>query len=229
MHYSNKESFNMKRLTAPTRIVIVDDHPMMRDGLAMRISSQSDWEVCGEAATEDEAFELVKQNCPDVVIIDIALKSGNGIELVKRIKSHNPSAKMLVVSAFQESLYAERALRAGAHGYLNKQETNDKVIEALRVVIKGERYISDELTKRMVSQALGKRSDTHDPMELLTDRELEIFRLIGSGLTTGAIAEQLYLSTHTIDTHRENIKRKLGAKTGAELSRLAIQFMLESV
>ncbi len=219
----------MKRLLAPTRILIVDDHPMMRDGLAMRISSQADLEVCGEAATEDEAFELVKQVGPDVIIIDIALKNGNGIELVKRVKSLNSQAKMLVVSAFQESLYAERAMRAGAHGYLNKQESNDKVIDAIRVVIQGERYMSVEMTQRMVSQALGKRSETQDPMELLTDRELEIFRLIGGGVTTGAIAEQLFLSTHTIDTHRENIKRKLGAKTGAELSRLAVLFMLESL
>ncbi len=219
----------MKRLLASSRIVIVDDHPLMRDGLALRISAQADLEVCGEAATEDEAFDLVKSLSPDVVIIDIALKCGNGIELVKRIRALNPVVKMLVVSAFQESLYAERALRAGAHGYLNKQETNDKVIDAIRTVIKGERYMSAELTQRMVSQALGKRSDTQDPVELLTDRELEIFRLIGAGVTTGAIAEQLFLSTHTIDTHRENIKRKLNAKTGSELSRLAIQSMLENV
>lgn len=219
----------MKKLLAPTRIVIVDDHPMMRDGLTMRISSHSDLEVCGEAATEDEAFELVKKVCPDLVIVDIALREGNGIELIKRIKSLNSAAKMLVVSAFQESLYAERAMRAGAHGYLNKQETNEKVIEAIRLLIQGGRYMSAEMTQRMVSQALGKRSETQDPMELLTDRELEIYRLIGTGVTTGAIAEQLFLSTHTIDTHRENIKRKMGAKTGAELSRMAIQFMLESV
>jgi DNA-binding NarL/FixJ family response regulator len=219
----------MKTLLAPVRIVIVDDHPMMRDGLALRISAHANWEVCGEAATEDEGLELVKQLCPDVVIIDVALKAGNGIELVKRIKLLNSTAKLLVVSAFHESLYAERALRAGAHGYLNKQETNDHLIEAVRIVIKGERYMSLALTQRMVAQALGKRSENQDPRELLTDRELEIFRLIGSGLKTSAIADQLFLSTHTIDTHRENIKRKLGAKTGAELSRLAIQSMLESI
>jgi DNA-binding NarL/FixJ family response regulator len=219
MYYSKNGSMNMnmKSLLAPVRIVIVDDHPMMRDGLTLRISSQP------------EAFELVKQVCPDVVIIDIALKCGNGIELVKRVKSLNPAVKMLVISAFQESLYAERSMRAGAHGYINKQETNEKVIEAVRTVIKGERYMSAELTQRMVSQALEKRGETQDPIELLTDRELEIFRLIGAGVTTGAIAEQLFLSTHTIDTHRENMKRKLGAKTGAELTRMAIQAMLESV
>ena len=202
---------------------------MMRDGLAMRISSQADMEVCGEAATEDEALELVKQLCPDLVLIDISLKTGNGIELIKRIKASHSAVKMLVVSAFQESLYAERALRAGAHGYLNKQESNEKLIEAIRTVLKGERYASEALTQRLFAQALGKRSETQDPIELLTDRELEIFRLIGAGVTTGAIADQLFLSTHTIDTHRENIKRKLNAKNGAELSRLAIQSMLENV
>jgi DNA-binding NarL/FixJ family response regulator len=208
--------------------MIVDDHPMMRDGLALRISSQTDMQVCGEAATEDEAFELAKQLSPDLVLIDISLKSGSGIELVKRIKTLNASIKMLMVSAFQESLYAERAMRAGALGYLNKQESNEKLIDAIRTVIKGERYVSDELTQRLLAQALGNRSEIQDPIEKLTDRELEIFRLIGAGVPTGTIAEQLFLSTHTIDTHRENIKRKLGSKNGAELSRQAIQAMLES-
>jgi DNA-binding NarL/FixJ family response regulator len=207
--------------------MIVDDHPMMRDGLAMRISSQDDLVVCGEAATEEEAIELVKQLSPDLILIDISLKSGNGIELVKRVRLLNATTKMLVVSAFQESLYAERALRAGALGYLNKQETNEKLIEAIRTVLQGERYVSAETTQRLVSLALGKHSITDDPLESLTDRELEIFRLIGAGVSTSAIADRLFLSTHTVDTHRENIKKKLGAKTGAELNRQAIQSMLE--
>jgi DNA-binding NarL/FixJ family response regulator len=227
MYRSNNKGCIMKKLLAPSRIIIVDDHPLMRDGLALRISSQVDLEVCGEAATEDEAFELVKQICPDLAIVDISLKSGNGIELVKRVKSLGSSTKMLVVSTYPESLYAERAMRAGAMGYLNKQETNEKLIAAIRVVLSGERYASAEMTQRLLAQALGKRSETQDPIELLTDRELEIYRLIGAGATTGAIAEQLSLSTHTIDTHRENIKRKLGCKTGAELSRQAMQSMLE--
>lgn len=217
----------MKKLQTCARIMIVDDHPMMRDGLTMRISSQADMEVCGEAATEDDAVELVKQISPDLVVVDISLQGGNGIELIKRIKALNPTVKMLVVSAFQESLYAERAMRAGALGYLNKQESNEKLIHAIRTVMKGERYASVELTQRLVAQALGKRNETQSPIEQLTDRELEIFRLIGTGVSTGAIAEQLFLSTHTIDTHRENIKRKLGAKSGAELNRLAIQAVLE--
>lgn len=215
-------------MQAPSRIMIVDDHPLMRDGLSLRITSQDDLDVCGEASTEDEAYELVKQTCPDLVLVDISLKCGNGIELVKRIKSLGTSTRMLVVSTYPESLYAERAMRAGAMGYLNKQETNDKLIEAIRIVLSGERFASAEMTQRFLAMALGKRSETQDSLELLSDRELEVYRLIGAGFTTGSIAEQLFLSTHTIDTHRENIKRKLGCKTGAELSRQAMQSMLES-
>jgi DNA-binding NarL/FixJ family response regulator len=218
----------MKKFRAKSRIMIVDDHPMMRDGLTMRISSQDDMEVCGEAATENTAVELIRQLCPDLVLIDISLKEGNGIELVKRIRLLNAATKMLVVSTFEESLYAERALRAGALGYLNKNESNEKLIEAIRTVLRGDRYVSAETTQRLVSQALGKRAVMDDPLETLTDRELEVFRLIGLGVTTSAIADQLFLSTHTVDTHRENIKKKLGAKTGAELNRQAIQSMLEN-
>ncbi|MFN9714435.1 MAG: response regulator [Planctomycetota bacterium] len=218
----------MKKFKAKSRIMIVDDHPMMRDGLNMRISSQDDMEVCGEAATENAAVELVRQFCPDLVLIDISLKEGNGIELVKRIRLLNATTKMLVVSTFEESLYAERALRAGALGYLNKNESNEKLIEAIRTVLRGDRYVSAETTQRLVSQALGKRDVMDDPLETLTDRELEIFRLIGAGVSTSAIADQLFLSTHTVDSHRENIKKKLGAKTAAELNRQAIQAMLEN-
>lgn len=217
----------MNKLRAKSRIMIVDDHPLIRDGLRMKITLQDDLIVCGEATTEETAVELVKQLCPDLVLIDISLIGGNGIELVKRVRVLNRTIKMLVVSTFHESLYGERALRAGALGYLNKQESNEKLIEAIRTVLKGDRYVSAEATQRLVSQALGNRAVTDDPLEALTDRELEIFRLIGAGVSTSAIAEQLFLSIHTIDSHRENIKKKLGAKSGSELNRQAIQFMLE--
>lgn len=218
----------MANVLSPAKILIVDDHSMVREGLRLRISAFPDLDVCGEASTEDEAIELVKQTNPNLVIVDISLKCGHGIELIKRIKSIAPHVKMLVSFGFQESLYAERALRAGALGYLNKQDSGEKVIEAIRTVLSGERYISAEITQRLVCQALGNRADSTDPIDLLTDRELEVFRMIGNGKTSGAIAEQLLLSTHTIDTHRENIKRKLGVKNAAELSRYAVQFFLES-
>lgn len=211
-----------------TKILIVDDHPSVREGLALRISLHADLEVCGEAETEDQALGLVKQTSPDLVLVDVSLKSGHGIELIKRIRTLDPAIKMLVISGFQESLYAERALRAGALGYLNKQESNEKMIEAIRTVLAGERFLSPEMSRRLINQALGASDATKTPIENLTDRELEIFRMIGEGLTTSAIANRLFLSTHTIDTHRENIKRKLAVSTAAELSRAAVQWLLEN-
>lgn len=218
----------MGKCVSPARIMIVDDHSMVREGLRLRISAFSELEVCGEATTEDEAMELIPKINPHLIIVDISLKSGHGIELIKRVHAKYPKIKMLVASGFQESLYAERALRAGALGYLNKQDSGEKVIEAIQTVLRGERFVSDEITKKLVAQALGNRADLADPMELLTDRELEIFRMIGSGQTSGAIANELMLSNHTIDTHRENIKRKLGFKNAAELTRRAVQFLLEN-
>ncbi len=218
----------MGKCVSPARIMIVDDHSMVREGLRLRISAYPDLEVCGEATTEDEAIELIPKTNPHLIIVDISLKSGHGIELIKRVHSKYPKIKMLVASGFQESLYAERALRAGALGYLNKQDSGEKVIEAIQTVLRGERFVSDEITKKLVAQALGNRADLADPMELLTDRELEIFRMIGNGQTSGAIANELMLSNHTIDTHRENIKRKLGFKNAAELTRRAVQFLLEN-
>jgi len=213
---------------SPVKILIVDDHPSVREGLALRISLHSDLEVCGEAETEDEALALVKKTEPDLVLVDISLKSGHGIELIKRIRSLDPAIKMLVISGYQESLYAERAFRAGALGYLNKQESNEKMIEAIRTVLAGERFLGPEISRRLINQALGASDVIKTPVEQLTDRELEVFRLIGEGLTTSAIANRLFLSTHTIDTHRENIKRKLAVGNAAELSRAAVQWRLEN-
>lgn len=218
----------MSKRLAPARILIVDDHPLVREALATRIALQPEMEVCGEAATEDEALGLVGQNCPDLVLVDISLKSGHGIELVKQIKRLHPAVKTLVVSGFQESLYAERALRAGALGYLNKQESNESVIDAIRTVLRGERFVSADVSRRLINQALGGADAAKPPIDRLSDRELEIFRMVGEGLTSGMIAGRLFLSPHTIDTHRENIKRKLGLTNAAELSRAAVQWLLEN-
>ena|SRR6476620_618443 len=201
---------------------------MVREGLTMRISTQPDLAVCGEAATEEEALSRVQQTSPDLVIVDISLKSGHGLEVIKQVKSRYPAVKMLVLSGYQESLYAERALRAGALGYLNKQESNDKVLDAIRTVLRGQRYISPEIAQRLVAQALGDTNETQAPIECLTNRELEIFRMVGEGMTSGAIANSLFLSTHTIDTHRENIKRKLNLKNAGELTRAAVRWVLEN-
>ena len=216
----------MTSKSAPWRIMIVDDHELVRDGLALRIGLYPDLMVCGQAAGEEEALSRIKELSPDLVLVDISLKEGHGLDLVKRIRSLDGTIKLLVISGFDESLYAERALRAGALGYLCKQESNDKLIEAIRTVLSGHRYVSTALAQRLVDQAYGTAGLDKSPLETLTTREMEIFRLIGSGLTTGAIAARLNISPHTIDTHRENIKKKLGAKNAGELSLAAVQWVM---
>ncbi len=212
-----------------TGILVVDDHPLVREGLAARISPQPDMEICGEADSVASALEQVAATSPDVCLIDVQLVDSHGIDLIKEIHGRFPSIKMLVVSAFDESLYAERALRAGAHGYINKRELQDNILVALRTVIDGQRYLSPKMTQQLVGQLVGsKESIEADPIQRLSDRELEIFQLIGHGNTSGAIARQLHLSPHTIDTHREKIKRKLDLKNAAELQRAATQWMLEN-
>jgi len=216
-----------RSLNRRARILIVDDHPMMRRGLAAEISAESDLEVCGQAENVNDALAKIEETSPDLATIDIALKEGHGIDLVKQIKSRFPSVKMLVISNYQESLYAERALRAGALGYLNKQETGEKIFDAIRTVLAGERYLSKEMTRRLISQAVGATDATASPVETLSDRELEVFRLIGEGMASAAIARRLHLSPNTVDTHRENIKKKLNVKNANEVQREAIQWMLE--
>jgi DNA-binding NarL/FixJ family response regulator len=219
----------IRTLKRRARILIVDDHPMMRIGLAAQISDEPDLEVCGQAEDVNDALAATNSTRPDLAIIDIALKEGHGIDLVKEIKSRFPHVKMLALSAYPESLYAERALRAGALGYLNKQETGEKIFQAIRTVLAGDRYVSPEMTRRLVDQAIGAADPAQSsPVATLSDRELEIFRLIGQGLTTGAIARRLHISTHTVDTHREKMKRKLNARNAAELSRQAVRWVLEN-
>jgi DNA-binding NarL/FixJ family response regulator len=213
---------------SPTRILIVDDHPLVRDGLAFRIGLQPGMSVVARAEGQDDALALLRDHPIDVALVDISLKTGNGIELIKRIRAMYPSVKILVLSGFDESLYGERSLRAGAMGYLHKQESSEKLIDALTSIIRGRRYVSPALADRLVTQALADRTDTPSVVDTLSDRELQIFRMIGDGLTTGNIAQRLHVSTHTIDTHRENLKKKLGVSNAAELNRKAVQWVLEN-
>jgi DNA-binding NarL/FixJ family response regulator len=211
------------------RILVVDDHPLVREGLATRIAHQQDMEVCGEADSLNEALAQVKATSPNLVIIDIRLTDSHGIDLIKEIHSRWPGVKMLVVSAYDESLYAERALRAGADGYINKRELQDNVIVALRTVLDGRCYLSPRMTQQLVGQAIGsKNSRDHDPITRLSDREMEVFQLIGRGKTSSEIAQQLHLSAHTIDTHREKIRHKLGLKNSVKLMHKAVQWVLEN-
>jgi DNA-binding NarL/FixJ family response regulator len=207
-------------------VLIVDDHPLVREGLTARVSAQRDMEVCGEAADVEEALELCHRKHPALMIVDLALRKGHGLDLIERVKKSGAATRMLVVSAYDDWLFAERALRAGAHGYINKQEAQDSVILAIRTVLRGDRYLSADMTQRLVDRAIEGRRETRG-VENLTNRELEVFELIGRGDSTRAVAKQLGLSVHTIESHRENIREKLGLKDGAALARRAVEWVLQ--
>ncbi len=209
------------------KVAIVDDHPLVREGLAARISAQPDMEVCGEAADIESALELVLTRRPHLVLVDIALRDGHGIDLIKRIAAAGVSTRMLVVSAYDESFFAERVLRAGALGYINKQELQGKVLDAIRTVLRGERYLSLAMAQRLIAQAIGSRV-VQGEAEMLTDRELQIFQLIGRGKSTREIARDLCVSVHTIDSHREHIRAKLDLRSGTELIQRAVQWHIEN-
>jgi len=213
--------------TQIARVLIVDDHPVVRRGLAELINDEPDLEVCGEACDASDALRQVEVKHPDVVVVDISLQSGNGIELIQQIKERDDRIKTLVSSMHDESLFAERALRAGAMGYLNKQEPTEKVIDAIREVINGQVYLSSKMANRLLQSVVGGETLDQDPIGSLSNRELEVFELIGQGLTTKKIAGRLHLSPKTIETHREKIKTKLNLSNSTELSRRAVQWVLE--
>lgn len=213
----------------PARVLIVDDHPIVREGLGVLIARHGDLAVCGEAAGVAEALRLVDAAAPDVAVIDIALGEGDGLDLVRRIRARAAAVRMLVCSMYPESLYAERALRAGAMGYINKQEPAGQIIAAVRAVLAGRIYLSGAMAERLLRQSVGGRpAADRSPYEALTDRELEVFRLIGAGRTTAQIAAQLHRSIHTIETYRQRIKAKLALQTAAELARAAAHWVLEN-
>jgi DNA-binding NarL/FixJ family response regulator len=214
----------------PARVLIVDDHPAVREALAIRISTQRDLEVCGEAADMAEALRLIAATDPDVAVIDIALKDGNGIDLIKRIKDRNDRVRMLVWSMYGEDLYAERALRAGALGYLNKEHATDEIVNAIRQVLAGKVYLNRIMTEKLLKRAVGDTGPSleRSPVEALSNRELEVLRLIGQGLKTQEVAERLHLSPKTVETHRDRIRAKLDLKDGHELGRYAQRWVLEN-
>lgn len=213
---------------AAAPILIVDDHPLVRAGLRQLIADEPDLVVCGEAASVKEAIKLLDSCTPAVAIVDISLTDGSGLDLIKRIHARAPGIRILVASMHDESLFAERALRAGATGYINKQEAAAKVVEALRHVLRGKIYLSQKMTEILLRNATGVRErQATSSIESLSNRELEVFELIGRGLGTCNIAEKLNLSIKTIETHRANIKKKLGLATGNELAMRAMQWTLE--
>ncbi|MBS0260546.1 MAG: response regulator transcription factor [Planctomycetes bacterium] len=212
-----------------TRILIVDDHPTVREGLALRIGRESDLEVCGEAANAADALRLVEETRPDVIVVDITLGTGDGIDLIKRIKARNDQVRMLVWSMHSELLYAERALRAGALGYVNKDQATTRIIEAIRQVRQGKVYMSESMTERLVRRAIGPAQESRPlPIDSLSDRELQVFRLIGEGKKTTEIAEKLHLSSKTVETYRDRIRHKLALADGTSLTHYAVRWVLEN-
>ncbi len=215
--------------TKTHKILIVDDHPIVREGFVTRISQQADLEICGEAAGVDEAMEQVRTTKPDLVLVDLNLKTGHGLDLIKQIKAHNDRIKILVVSMLEESLFAERAFRSGAMGYINKQEAADKIIEAIRKILAGKIYISAEGSQLLFQRFLGKEPGQDESLIApLSDREVEIFELLGHGQTARQIANQLHLSVRTVESHRGKIKSKLGMSSSAELNRQALLWVMQN-
>jgi DNA-binding NarL/FixJ family response regulator len=208
------------------RVLIVDDHPLVRRGLTDLINAEPDLGVCGEAEDAAGGLERLATD-PDVVIIDISLKKGDGVELVKQVKACRPDAKILVCSMHDEAIFAPRALRAGATGYISKQEATERIIEAIRRVLGGELFLSGRMTTRFLgdrAQSGPRRQPLAD--DRLSDRELAVYELIGQGCTTRAIAGKLGISIKTVETHREHIKAKLNLANSAELSRHAVLWMM---
>jgi DNA-binding NarL/FixJ family response regulator len=207
-----------------TRILIVDDHPIVREGLAKLINQEQDMAVCGQAEDAHQAIKAVNTINPDLVIVDISLKETSGMDLIKDIKEKHAGLPVLTLSMHDESLYAERALRAGAQGYIMKQEAPEMVVAAIRSVLAGQVYISDKVTSRMVHKLVGSRADMSTTgVDTLSDRELEVFLLIGRGHGTRQIAEKLFLSAKTIESYRAHIKEKLDLADATELLQYSIQ------
>ena len=209
------------------RIFILDDHPLFRLGIKQLIGGEQDLFVCGEASNAIEAFNSVLRLKPELITADISLaESANGIEFIKNIKAHLPRVRILVISMYDELLYAMRALRAGAHGYIMKSEALDHVIEAIRIVLSGKVYTSPGFNDHLISQLVqGEQSSAESPVEQLTDRELEVLHLIGLGHGTRQIAEELRLSPKTVETHRMKIREKLDVQSSTELVRFAVQWV----
>src|SRR6266496_2517613 len=208
---------------AKVRVLLVDDHPVLRKGLAQMINQDPRLAVCGEAEDAPQAIKAIETLLPDLVIMDISLKLGNGIELLKTVKPHFPNLPVLVLSMHDEALYAERLLRAGAMGYIMKDAPAEQVLLAIGQVLAGEIFLSNRMKSRMVLQFAGRNGKVpSSTLEQLTDRELEVFGLIGGGHTTRQIADQLHLSMHTVQAYREFIKDKLNLQNSTELVQRAV-------
>jgi len=208
------------------KVLLVDDHPIVRQGLRELLEQQPDLTVCAEARDAAGALEAAGRCKPDLAIVDISLKDSSGIDLIKDFRLRFPGLLVLVLSMHDESLYAERVLRAGACGYVTKEEAPEQLLEALRRVLEGDLYVSQKVASRMIHKLVEGRPDEGGlPVDRLSDRQLQIYGMIGRGIGTRQIAQKLHLSVKTVESHRENIKIKLGLADGSELLRHAIEWV----
>jgi DNA-binding NarL/FixJ family response regulator len=218
------------RATTPpavSKVFVVDDHPIVRQGLALLLNAQPDLEVCGEAGDVQAALAALECVTPDILLVEISLNGPDGLELVKAVRARSSALPMLVLSMHDESIYAERALRAGANGYIMKREATERVLVAIRQILRGDVYLSDRVANRMVRQyAKGPVDETRPALATLSDRELEVFRLVGVGHSTRDIAGELHLSVKTVETHQAHIKEKLSLHSARELVQYAIEWHL---
>lgn len=218
---SANESMETERI----RLLIVDDHPIVRHGLSQLIATEPDMEVCGEATSVAEALGMLDDAAPDVAIVDISLEDGNGLGLIKEITTRRAATKVIVSSIHDETIYAGRALTAGAMGYIEKRESVTKILEAVRHVLDGQIYLSGKMANLLLQHAATGKPLNHDPFSLLSDRELEVFEMFGHGMTVQKIAHKLGVSPKTVESHRKQIKDKLNLKNGAQLARCAITWV----
>jgi DNA-binding NarL/FixJ family response regulator len=211
-----------------SRILIVDDHPIVREGLAMHLAAQTDLEISGQADDLPSALALLSSNRFDLAIIDISLKNSNGLDLVRLIKERYETVRVLVWSMYPEHVYAERALRAGAQGYLHKGQASHHVLSAVRDVLQGKMYVSGAMAEQLLRRVVGRNAEDRSPIDTLSDREFEAFRLIGEGMTTHSIAQRMHVSPKTVETYRARIREKLGLCNTTELIQRAAQWMVET-
>jgi DNA-binding NarL/FixJ family response regulator len=212
-------------MTPKARILLVDDHPLVREWLATLINQQSDLQVCGEADCAPKALALIDTLKPDVAIVDISMEGGSGIELLKNVKTSHPNVLLVVLSMHDESLYAERALRAGARGYIMKREATKGVLQGIRAVLAGKLYLSDKMAFKMAEKfVVGGSKAARTGIETLSDRELEVFQLLGRGLSTRQIGEELHVSFKTVQAFCARIKEKLKLASATELLREAVRW-----
>ncbi len=223
-HNVSAREIRDKKLHRKTGIFLVDDHPLVRERLAEVIHREPDLEICGEAEDRFDALKFITRKPPDLVIVDITLRNSDGIELIKDLHRHCPRLPILVVSMHDETLYAERVLRAGARGYITKQEATRNILSAIRRVLDGQIYLNERVATRILARlAFPEKAATNlSPAQVLAERELQVFELTGEGLSTKRVAERLHIGVKTVETYRNRIREKLGLRDGSELLQLAI-------